>query len=191
MFVEGWEVPEYNPELAKQLLEEAGYNGEPIQMRVLNNYYTNQVSTAQINAESLRQIGLNIDFQMKENWQQINDPSDGKRAIRDWSNSAPFPDPVSSIVNQHCQNGGQQQLGEWSNEEFNENCLILERSMDQAARKAAFVRMLEIIEREDPGYTVLHQNAIFYGKRQDIEWEWSGLQSMDFRSGNFSIRAGQ
>lgn len=191
MFIDGWEVPEYNPELAKDLLAEAGYDGEPIQMRVLNNYYTNQVSTAQISAESLRQIGLNIDFQMKENWQQITDPSDGKRAIRDWSNSAPFPDPVASIVNQHCQNGGQQQTGEWTNEEFNENCLILERSMDQDARKAAFARMLEIIEREDPGYTVLHQNAIFYGKRQDIEWEWSGLQSMDFRTENFRIKGMQ
>lgn len=189
MFIEGWTVPEYNPELARQLLEEAGYNGEPIQMRVLNNYYTNQVSTAQINAESFRQIGLNIDFQMKENWEQISDPSDGGRAIRDWSNSAPYPDPVSSIVNQHCQNGGQQQGGEWTNEEFNENCIILEISMDPDTRKAAFARMLEIIEREDPGYTVLHQNAIFYGKRADINWDWSGLQSMDFRAENFSLAA--
>lgn len=191
MFIEGWEVPEYDPELARQLLEEAGYDGEPIQMRVLNNYYTNQVSTAQINAESLRSIGLNIDFQMKENWQQIQDASDGTRAIRDWSNSAPFPDPVASIVNQHCQNGGQQQSGEWTNAEFNEQCLVLERSMDHDKRKAAFARMLEIIEREDPGYTVLHQNAIFYGKRQDIEWDWSPLQSMDFRAENFSIVEGQ
>lgn len=188
MFIEGWEVPEYNPDLARQLLEEAGYDGEPIQMRVLNNYYTNQVATAQINAESFRQIGLNIDFQMKENWQQILDNSDGTRAIRDWSNSAPFPDPVASIVNQHCQNGGQQQTGEWTNEEFNEHCTILETSTDQDARKAAFARMLEIIEREDPGYTVLHQNAIFYGKREDIDWQWSGLQSMDFRAENFAIR---
>lgn len=191
MFIEGWTVPEYDLELARELLDEAGYDGEPIQMRVLNNYYTNQVSTAQINAESFRQIGLNIDFQMKENWQQITDPSDGKRAIRDWSNSAPFPDPVASIVNQHCQNGGQQQTGEWTNAEFNENCTILETSMDQPARKAAFKRMLEIIEREDPGYTVLHQNVIFYGKRADIDWEWSGLQSMDFRDGNFAVKGSQ
>ncbi len=187
MFIDGWEVPQYDPELAKKLLDEAGYDGELIVMRVLNNYYTNQVSTAQINAESFRQIGLNIDFQMKENWQQIMDPSDN-RAIRDWSNSAPFPDPVASIVNQHCPNGGQQQSGEWTNAEFNESCVILETSMDHDARKAAFKRMLEIIEREDPGYTVLHQNVIFYGKRKDIAWEWSGLQSMDFRADNFAIQ---
>jgi peptide/nickel transport system substrate-binding protein len=59
--------------------------------------------------------------------------------------------------------------------------------MDHDARKAAFKRMLEIIEREDPGYTVLHQNVIFYGKRENIAWQWSGLQSMDFRAGNFRM----
>jgi len=188
MLAEGWTVPEYNPELAKKLLEEAGYNGEPIVMRVLNNYYTNQVSTAQIDAESFRQLGINIDFQMKENWAQIMEKTPD-RAIRDWSNSAPYADPVSSIVNQHCQNGGQQQQGEWTNEEFNKLCIVLEQSMNHDERQAAFARMLEIAEREDPAYTVLHQNAIFYGKRKNISWQWSPLQSMDFRAENFSISA--
>jgi peptide/nickel transport system substrate-binding protein len=187
MFIQDWTVPEYNLELAKQLVQEAGYNGEEIVFRVLNNYYTNQVSTAQINAESFRQIGLNVKIEMKENWQQIFDTSSGPRMVRDWSNSAPFPDPVSSIVNQHCQNGQQQQVGEWTNEEFNELCIKLETSTDLETRRAAFRRMLEIAEREDPAYTVMHQSAIFYGKRKDIDWSWSGLQSMDFRADNFKV----
>lgn len=187
MFVKGWTPPAYDLDLAKKLLKEAGYKGEPIVMRVLNNYYTNQVATAQINAESFRQIGLNIDFQMKENWAQIMDPTNN-RAIRDWSNSASYPDPVASIVSQHCQNGGQQQSGEWTNAEFNKLCTVLETSMNHDDRKAAFKRMLEIAEREDPAYTVLYQNAIFYGKRKDIAWKWSPLQSMDFRAENFSIK---
>ncbi|MBW8636279.1 ABC transporter substrate-binding protein [Hoeflea sp. WL0058] len=187
MFLSDWTVPEYDPELAKKLVEESGYNGEPIIMRVLNNYYTNQVSTAQINAEAFRQIGLNIQMEMKENWQQIFDTESGPRMVRDWSNSAPFPDPVSSIVNQHCQNGQQQQVGEWTNEEFNELCIKLETSTDLEERRAAFQRMLEIAEREDPAYTVLHQSAIFYGKPKNIDWTWSGLQSMDFRGDNFKV----
>lgn len=187
MFIGDWTVPAYDPELARQLVRESGYAGEPIVMRVLNNYYTNQVSTAQINAEAFRQIGLNIQIEMKENWQQIFDAESGPRMVRDWSNSAPFPDPVSSIVNQHCQNGQQQQTGEWSNEEFNALCIKLEESTDAAERRSTFARMLEIAEREDPAYTVLHQSAIFYGKRSDIDWNWSGLQSMDFRAENFAV----
>jgi peptide/nickel transport system substrate-binding protein len=36
---------------------------------------------------------------------------------------------------------------------------------------------------------VLHQSAIFFGKRKDLEWNWSGLQSMDFRPENFRVVA--
>ena len=187
MYLADWEVPAYDLDLAKKLVAESGYDGAPITMRVLNNYYTNQVSTAQINAEAFRQIGLNIEIVMKENWQQIFDTESGPRMVRDWSNSAPYPDPVSSIVNQHCQNGQQQQVGEWTNEEFNKLCTVLETSTDLETRRNAFQRMLEIAEREDPAYTVLHQNAIFYGKRADIAWKPSALLSMDFRTGNFAV----
>ena len=83
----------------------------------------------------------------------------------------------------------QQQVGEWTNEEFNALCIKLETSTDLEERRAAFRRMLEIAEREDPAYTVLHQSAIFFGKRKDIAWNWSGLQSMDFRADNFKVVA--
>ena len=47
----------------------------------------------------------------------------------------------------------------------------LETSTDRAQRKAMFRRMLEICEREDPAYTVLHQTANFTAKRKDIQWK--------------------
>ncbi len=186
MFHADWDVPEYDLEKAKQLVAESGYDGSPIPFRVLNNYYTNQVLTAQILAEMWKEAGLNVDLQMKENWQQIME-RDGNRAIRDWSNSAPFSDPVSSIVNQHGPNGVQQQLGEWTNEEFNTLSDALEKGTDPAKRREAFRRMLEIAEREDPAFTVLHRNVVFYGKPKAIEWTWSPTFAMDFRADNFRM----
>ncbi|HPU50138.1 MAG TPA: ABC transporter substrate-binding protein [Burkholderiaceae bacterium] len=183
MFQKDWTVPKYDPALAMRLIKEAGYKGQPIPFRVLNNYYTNQVQTAQVLAEMWRAVGLNVDMQMKENWQQIFDRN-SPRAVRDWSNSAPFSDPVSSIVNQHGPNGQQQQAGEWSNNEFNALSGLLETSTDMANRGRAFRRMLEIAEREDPAYTVLHRNVVFYGKRKDIAWKWSPTFAMDFRATN-------
>ncbi|MCH2395864.1 ABC transporter substrate-binding protein [Oceanibaculum sp.] len=187
MFHADWSVPEYNPELAKKLVKESGYKGEPIPFRVTNNYYTNQVQTAQILTEMWRSVGLNVEIQMKENWQQIFDRNE-PRAIRDWSNSAPFSDPVSSIVNQHGPNGQQQQVGEWTNEEFNKLSGVLETSTNHDERRKAFRRMLEIAEREDPAYTVLHRNVVFYGKRKDIEWKWSPTFAMDFRADNIRYK---
>jgi peptide/nickel transport system substrate-binding protein len=186
MFHKDWTPPEYNPDLAKKLLAESGYKGEVIPFRVLNNYYTNQVANSQVLAEMWRAVGLNVELQMKENWQQIF-AKDSPRAVRDWSNSASFPDPVASIVSQHCTRGQQQQVGEWTNEEFNTLCDALESSTDMAKRPGMFRRMLEIIEREDPGYTVLHRSVIFTGKRKDIAWKYSPMQAMDFRSDNFKI----
>jgi peptide/nickel transport system substrate-binding protein len=186
MFHADWEVPRFDPAEARRLLREAGYRGDPIPYRLLNNYYTNQNATAQVMVEMWRQVGLNVQIEMKENWAQILERSP-TRAVRDWSNSAPFNDPVSSIVNQHGPNGQQQQVGEWTNEEMNRLSVELETSTDRARRRAIFRRMLEICEREDPAYTVLHQNATFTAKRRDIQWKASPAFAMDFRAANWGV----
>jgi peptide/nickel transport system substrate-binding protein len=131
-----------------------------------------------------RSVGLNVQIEMKENWSQILERSP-TRAVRDWSNSAAFNDPVSSLVNQHGPNGQQQQVGEWTNEEMNRLSVELETSVDRARRRVVFRRLLEITEREDPAYTVLHQNATFTAKRKDIRWKASPAFAMDFRPGNY------
>ncbi|WP_425068083.1 ABC transporter substrate-binding protein [Reyranella sp.] len=186
MFVENWTVPAYDLAKAKALLKEANYKGDPIPYRLLNNYYTNQVSTAQVLVEMWRTVGLNVQIEMKENWQQVFD-ANGARAVRDWSNSAGFNDPISSLVAQHGPQGQQQQVGEWTNDEMNRLSTAMEIETDMGKRKAMFRRMLEICEREDPAYTVLHQNATFTAKRRDIKWKASPSFAMEFRSNNFSI----
>lgn len=185
MFVENWTVPSFDLAKAKALLKEANYKGDPIPYRLLNNYYTNQVSTAQVLIETWRQAGLNVQIEMKENWQQIFD-TNSPRAVRDWSNSAGFNDPISSIVAQHGPQGQQQQVGEWTNEEMNKLSAALEVETDMQKRRAMFKRILEICEREDPAYTVLHQNATFTAKRKDIKWKASPSFAMEFRNTNFA-----
>ena len=184
MLVADWTVPKYDPTLARQLIKESGYKGEAITFRVLSNYYINQVSTAQVLVEMWKQVGLNVQIKMVENWTQIFERGP-ERGVRDWSNSATFSDPVSSIVAQHGPNGQQQQMGEWTDDEMNKLTIELESSTDRARRKAVFARMLEICEREDPAYTVLHQNAVFTAKRRDIKWKAAPSFAMDFRAHNW------
>jgi peptide/nickel transport system substrate-binding protein len=184
MFVSGWTVPEFDLARARELVKASGYKGDPITYRLINNYYTNQVFTAQALVEMWRQAGLNVQIAMKENWTQIFERNP-ERGIRDWSNSAVFNDPVSSIVSQHGPNGEQQQYGEWTNEEMNRLSLELETSTDRARRKQVFARLLTIAEREDPAYTVLHQNATFTAKRKDIRWKAAPSFAMDFRATNW------
>jgi peptide/nickel transport system substrate-binding protein len=184
MFIQGWTVPPYDPERARQLLKEAGYKGERIAYRVRNDYYTAEVATAQIIAEFWRQVGLNAAIEVKENWGEVLDKA-GPRGVRDWSNSAVFDDPVSSIVNQHGPNGAQRTNGEWSNDEMNRLSVEMERSTDRPRRRAVFARMLEICEREDPAYVVLHQNAAFTAKRKELPWRAPPSFFLDFSSRNW------
>lgn len=186
MFINDWSVPKYDVALAKKLLKEAGYKGEIIHFRTMNNYYTNQTQTDQIMLEMWRAVGLNVQMQMAENWTQIFEKGP-TRGVRGWSNSAPFSDPVSSMVNQHGPKGQQQRMGEWSNEEFNKLSNVLVTSVDQKERRQTFARMLEIAEREDPAYTVLHRTAVFYAKRKDIVWKPSQTFLMDFRPSNLQL----
>ncbi|GAC1491842.1 MAG: ABC transporter substrate-binding protein [Acetobacteraceae bacterium] len=172
MFIQGWTVPPFDPARAQSLLHDAGYKGEPIPYRVRNNYYTAEIATAQVVTEMWRAVGLNAGIEVKENWSQVL-ATTPPRGVRDWSNSAVFDDPVSSLTNQHGPSGAQQRNGEWSNAELNQLSAVLETGTELAARRAAFARMLQICEREDPAYVVLHQNASFTGKRRDLRWRAS------------------
>ncbi len=185
MFVQGWTAPEFNPSKARELLKAAGYKGDPIPYRLLNNYYTNQVPNAQVLVEMWKDVGLNVVIGMKENWSQIFERGD-TRGIHDWSNSASFNDPVSSIVSQHGPNGEQQQYGEWTNAEMNTLSVEMETSTDRPRRHAIFARMLQICEREDPAYTVLHQNATFTAKPKSLKWKAAPTFAMDFRATNWA-----
>ncbi|MGI4944794.1 MAG: ABC transporter substrate-binding protein, partial [Janthinobacterium lividum] len=183
MLVQGWTVPEYDPAYARQLLKDAGYKGDAIPYRLLNDYYTNQVATSQVLAEMWRQVGLNVEIGMRENWSQIQERAG--RGINDWSASAAFDDPVSCTVAQFGPQGEDQQTGYWANAEMNTLCGVLQTGTDGAQRHKAFARILQICEREDPSYTVLHQNATFTAKRRDVAWHAAPSFAMDFRAANW------
>jgi len=186
MYIEGWKAPEFNPQLAQDLLKQAGYKGDPIPFRLLNNYYTNQTANGQIMVEMWKQVGLNVQIEMKENWGQIHDPA-GVKGVRDWSASANINDPVTPMVAQFGPNGEVQQKKDWTNAEVNELSVVLETSTDKTLRKKAFARMLEICEREDPVYQVLHQNAVFTGMKSSLKWKAAPAFAMDFRASNWNL----
>jgi peptide/nickel transport system substrate-binding protein len=184
MYHRDWAPPRFDIAEARRLLREANYRGEPIPYRLLNNYYTNQVPTAQILVEGWRAAGLNVQIEMRENFPQVLS-REGQRGVRDWSNSASFNDPTASITTQHGPQGQQWQIGEWQNEEFGRLSAELETGTDRARRRAVFRRMLEIAEREDPAYTVLHQSVNLTAKRRDMAWQPGQSFEMDFRGRNW------
>lgn len=179
----------FDPDLVKKLIAEAGYKGEPIPYRTHASYYTQQVQTAQILVEMWRQAGINVDLQVRENWQQIFDTS-SPRGIRDWSNSILFQDPVGSLTRLYGAAGSVQNVSkEWTNAQFNETAAVLETSLDLDTRKRAFARLLDIYETEDPPGCALHDLVMFYAKKRSVNWTPYPVESMDFGPGNLTLGA--
>jgi peptide/nickel transport system substrate-binding protein len=184
MLAPNWAPPAFDPAEARRLLREANYRGEPIPYRMLNNYYTNQVSTGQVQVEMWRAVGLNVQVQMVENWAQVLAAGPG-RGMFEHSVSAFFNDPVSYIPTTYGPQGSLNRGGMWRNAEFSALVPELETSTDRARRAAIWARMLQIMEREDPVVNVIHQTANFTAKRRNITWRPAKSFVMDFRRQNW------
>ena len=187
MYLKDWPALEYNPEKARALLKQAGYKGEEIHYRVLSNYYTLELSTAQILLEMWKEVGLNVKLDVKENWSQIEEDSES-RGIHNASNSAVYPDPVGQIWRRYGPHGGMQNRGEWTNEEFNRLGGVLETSTVLSERRDAMRGMLEIFHNTDPAATPLYAVPMFYGKRDNFEWEALSTEYMSLRADNLSFK---
>ncbi len=185
MYAQEWGAPPYDPEGAKKLLAEAGYKGEVIPYKLVNNYYTNQVATAQVMVEMWKAVGINVQLLIKDSWAAVltrNEP----RALVDNSVSSFFNDPVSYVPNTFGAHGDFDVGGFWTNAEAQKHVEVLQSSIVPEERFRAQLRLLQILERDDPALMILHETANFTAARRDTQWKPAKSFVMDFRGRNFS-----
>eukprot|EP01037_Dinobryon_pediforme_P001938 gene1938-1971_t len=185
MYDKSWSAPEYNPDLARKLLAEAGYKGETIPYKLVRDYYTNQVATAQAMVEMWKAVGLNVELLLKENWGQVQTRAE-PRAMNDDSNTSFFNDPVSFMPTNFGAKGDLANNGYWSNDEAAALIVELQSSVDPTRRFAVHRRLMEIVERDDPALMILHETANFTAARRDTQWKPAKSFVMDFRTRNFT-----
>ncbi|RJT26313.1 oligopeptide ABC transporter substrate-binding protein [Mesorhizobium waimense] len=181
-YIEDFPALAYDPDLARKLLAESGYNGETITYRLLNNYYPNQVAGAQIMLEMWRSVGLNVEIQMMENSAQlVQKPIN---AIYDNSTTAIFPDLLAHAWRLLGPKGELPKLEMWQDKEFFALGEKLKVTADTKARRPILNRMLEIIDRDDPPCVILHVSGQFYGKRKEIAWAAGQTLDLNFGPSN-------
>lgn len=181
-YLEDYPELAYDPDLARKLLKEAGYKGEVITYKLLNDYYPNQVASAQIMIEMWRAVGLKVKIQMMENFAQIQ--TKPVHAIYDSSSTAIFPDHLAHAWREFGPQGTMPQVGIWKNEEYFNLGAKLKTTSDPQARRPIIRRMLDIITTEDPPCVVLNGSGQFYGKRKDVAWKAG--QTLDLNFGPFN-----
>ncbi len=179
---------EYNPERAKELLAEAGYNGGLIKYTTQPNYYLNALPAAQAIVEMWKAVGLNVELNVVESLSGLDMAA---LQVRTWSNSTRYPDPVGGLWNLWGPFGGPQRgAGNWAGtenlERFNELGRIIESTVDLETRQPAAFEMLEIWETDAPG-TILYQPLETYGVSKDINWQPYTFYYMDLRPYNLSF----
>ena len=181
----------YNPEKAKQLLKEAGYKGEPIIWKIQAGYYTLEMTVSQAIASMLKNVGLNVELQVKENWSQVEAP--GKdRMINNASFSAYFNDPASQLwrrlkPNSSWDNAGYFDTTSQAYEQFKINGAILETSVNPEERKAAWRQML-LAFNQDPLACPLYALPMIYATQQNVKWTPGIDGRMDLTSESLSFK---
>lgn len=165
----------YDPEEARRLLQEAGYDGTPIPFRIRVAAYGPELATSQVLVSMWEAVGLKIDLQIVENFgQMMAYPGTG---IRSGVDPILVPDPLFGLWRSY----NESERDVWSNEEFYVQGRILESSLDPAERTAAFHEMMRIFD-EDPPAAILHTMGVFYGKRKAVVWAPLPSVYMDFRN---------
>lgn len=176
----------YDPEKAKVLIKESGYDGSAISFRLIPNYYLNGVEAAQIVQEMWRQVGINARLDMVDNFEQVRGP--GVEVFL-WSNTYRLPDPTGGIDVLYGDRSAFQRKNKlWSAPKpFNDAMSIVRQSSDPAERFAAFQKVLDIFEDEMP-ITMLYNSLYSYGVKKNVDWTPYPIFYMDFRPDVLKIK---
>lgn len=192
MFNEDRPYTPYDPDRARELLEEAGYDGEEIVYYSNPDYYTNEQVAGQAIVEMWQEVGINASFQVDENRSELDFD---EAIVRTWSNSSFTADPDGAFwlrwgpdtTPQRGWSNWDDDQSEWdAPEEFNEIGEEMRRTLDQDERFEMFQQLLDIWEEEAPG-TVLYIPMENYAIRDHVEWNPYSFYYMDFRPHNFSM----
>jgi peptide/nickel transport system substrate-binding protein len=175
----------FDLEQAKKLLAEAGYKGERIGYRIISNYYQRGNEAAQVLLEMWKKAGLNVEMEFVENFTQVR--AKGLQ-IHAWSNTYRLPDPTGALL----VNWGPNALIQTRFKHFtppaafNEAAQAMIGGATPEARRAAFIRALDIFEEEMP-MTMLYNPINAFAMRKNIQWTPYPIHYMDFRPDVFRI----
>lgn len=173
----------YDPELAKQLVEESSYDGSVINYETQADYYTNGLQAGQAIIEMWREVGINAEIRLRQPGESI--PTE-ESMVANWSNSSILADPDGALWRSWGAESATQARYWNAPEEFNRLGLEARSTLDQDVRYANYQRMLDLWEDDAPG-TVLYIPVENYGVANDVNWEPYSFYYMDLRAYNLSF----
>lgn len=181
LFFEDVTLP-YDPEGARKLLDEAGYEDELITFRVHPSYYTGYADAAQAIVQMWQDVGINAELELTETpWDAGDDAM-----VHNWSNSSNMADPLGAIWT-NWGPGSPSQANFWdAPERFNELGQELGSTLDEDERSELWREMLELWMDERPG-TPIYNPLETYGVSDILDWKPIAVPYMDLRNYNLNF----
>ena len=156
----------HDPDEARALLAEAGYDGAPIVAQFTQSYYLYGDLAAQVIQQQWAECGLNLVLQ------QIERYDNSALHIRAWSNPMYYPDPMGAMDTHWSTSSWTYRDELWrpSHPEWESTYETARFATDVMERRDAYRRLLELSE-EESGWILLYQPHELYGMRADISFE--------------------
>ncbi|RMC36024.1 ABC transporter substrate-binding protein [Paracoccus alkanivorans] len=177
---------EYDPERAKALLEEAGYDGFEITYDTAATYYTNGLLAAQAITEMWSAVGINGRVNVQDQWSG----DDPEMMARNWSNPMYFSDPFGSFGVMWAPEGPSESEGRFNTDaEYAEKWERFRFSTDIDARKAAYAELMEEM-KADPVVLPLYRPFESWAMKRSVNWAPMPGHIpyvLDFRAGSISL----
>jgi peptide/nickel transport system substrate-binding protein len=186
MYMPELELVKYDPERARQLVKESGYDGTPIVLAFQPHYYTYGNLAAQAIAEMWEKVGLRVKLQAVDTFSKdatgIN--------IRPWSNSPDTVGVPARFMGDWGKEGWPYRNKMWKGPDHPKWNALSEKvrfSMDVNERREAYRELLTLVENELAGWILLYKPVEVRAMRSDIEWPHPDM----FRHPLLTFRAGQ
>jgi peptide/nickel transport system substrate-binding protein len=179
----------YDPDEAKRLLAEAGYDGFEVVYDIHSpSYYTNDTLAAQAIMEMWAAVGVNGRINATPKWTG-NDPN---MMVRTWSNPMYFADPAGQFGVMWAPGGPAESEGRFNTDA--DYAAVWERfrfSTDIEARRAAYAELMERI-KVDPPFLPLWRP--YESGAMSAAVNWKPLPGhipyvLDFRAGSITLDA--
>jgi peptide/nickel transport system substrate-binding protein len=176
----------YDPDLARQLVEESSYNGETIRIYNTTDYYTYADLAAQAIIDMWDDIGVSGQLVQVDS---VSDSDNEELEIRTWSNPLYYNDPMGVIERHWSPTGEAVNLGHFTaTDDYSDAFHTVRYDLDEEARAAALEEVFDYYREQTP-FIYLYMPYESLAMRANINYtEPNHLRpyQLSFRAGDIS-----